>query len=273
MHTARNALTSGFRQSLNWRLVLPLYLTGLLFGLVQTWPVWIYGEVAASPQLARIAGGEIDALANLLMGSEQAQITATMATTAWMGISLMMVLLYGLAYNFLSGGILTVWAGKEGFWVGCRRFFWAFVGLGIILALLLGLVTPVIALLVPMLGMPGLVTGLVLVTLISLLGEYARAIAVARDRHNPLRLIGGAIGFGARHFPGVAALGILGMGSHLVTLQIYLALWGLVSGTLALVIVQQAVILLWLWIKLLRLAWAFSYVTTSGQIRDPATGS
>ena len=97
MHTVRNVFASGFRQSLNWRLVLPLYLTGLVFGLVQTWPVWIYGEAAASPHLARVAVGEFDALANLLIGSEQAQITATMATTAWVGISLMMVLLYGLA--------------------------------------------------------------------------------------------------------------------------------------------------------------------------------
>src|SRR5262245_40134600 len=110
MTTFTQVFLSGLRRSLQWRLLLPLYLTGLLFGLVQTWPVWLFG-VSASPYLATVASGGLDALVNLLMGNRSALVRAIIGSLVWLGLGLGLILLANLAYNFFCGGILRVWVG------------------------------------------------------------------------------------------------------------------------------------------------------------------
>ncbi len=62
------------------------------------------------------------------------------------------------------------------------------------------------------------------------------------------------------------ALGLLGLLLHsgVAVLAIGLANLPLAAGAL---VVQQIIVLLWLWVKLLRLSWALSYVAISSGIQ------
>jgi hypothetical protein len=272
MSGLKDTLVTGWRRSLNLSLWLPLYVTSLLFGLIQTWPLLVNADLVTQPQLGYLATGGVDAGVNLLLSSREAQIQAGTTTMTWLLMSLLLLILYGLAYNFFVGGILSIWAGTRSFWAGCRYTFWTFIGLGL---LLLILVSPVVLITVSaasFLGSGALVVGLVLILLINLLGEYARSIAVARSERNPFKLLGRAFMFNLRHFGGVMSLGGLGTALHFGVVGLYLALGSLVRGTVALALIQQVIVLLWLWVKLLRLAWALSYVQTTqpGVIEPPA---
>src|SRR5512138_3736526 len=93
-----------------------------------------------------------------------------------------------------------------------------------------------------------------------MLGEYARALAVARDRRNPFVLLGQAGRFCARHPAGTLALALLGVLFQFVLALLYRAVAGAIGGSPLVVVWQQLIVLAWLWIKLLRLAWAAAYM-------------
>lgn len=259
----KDTLVTGLRRSLNLSLWLPLYVTSLLFGLIQTWPLLANADLMTRPQLGYLATGGVDACVNLLLGSPEAQTQAGVTAISWLLISQFSLALYGLTYNFFAGGILSVWAGTRFFWAGCRYTFWTFVGLGLLLLILVSPVILITVIAASFLGSGALVPGLVLILLFNLLGEYARSIAVARSERNPFKLMGSAFMFSLRHFGGVISLGGLGTALHFGVVGLYLALGPLVSGTVALALVQQVIVLLWLWVKLLRVAWALSYVQTT----------
>ncbi len=251
----RYALLNGLRQALRLRLLLPLHVCSLLLGLAQTWPLGMAtaGGVLHNPFLGDLASGGGDALANLMLGSPAAPAAAGL----WVLALLPLTALFGLAYNFFSGGILGVWAETRPFWAGCRRTFWAFTGLGLLLILLAALVLVVAVLLGRFVGaVTGLVGGFVLLQIVNLLGEYARALAVARDRRNPFVLLGLAIAFCARRAGGVLLLGLLGLVLHLLVAGLYGVGAGLLGASPLLVVWQQLVLLAALAVKLLRLAWA-----------------
>jgi hypothetical protein len=158
--------------------------------------------------------------------------------------------------------MLGVAAEKRSFWAGCRRFFWSFVGLAVLLVLLAGLAALLASLGGAALGnlSAGLLVSLLLLQLLNVVGEYARAIAVVRDRRNPFALLGAALSFCLRHATGVLALALLGLLLHASVIALYLGLATFPLGLGAL-LAQQLIVLLWLWVKLLRLTWALSYVS------------
>src|SRR5215470_15475217 len=190
MHIFWDVLIGGLRQATRLRLLWPLYLCGLVLGLLQTWPLLVGVARGAlfNPFLDYLARGGGDALADLGIAS-----TSAFGTIAglWAFAALALTVLFGLAYNFFSGGILSVWAGTRPFWAGCRHMFWAFAGLGVLLVSLAALALGVAALMGGVLGISGaLIVAAVLLQLINLAGEYARAVAVAHERCNPFVLLG-----------------------------------------------------------------------------------
>ena len=250
----------------HWRVLVPLYLVGLLFGLAQTWPL-LFGRALYNPFLGDLASGDLDTLANLFIGSQSAAAGAGV----WVFVTLLLALLFGLAYNFFAGGVLAVYADRGTFWAGCWRTVWSFIGLGL---LLLILVVPVLigsVLLGGPLGPRGaLVTALVLIQLINLIGEYARAVAVVRDRRNPFALLGMAVGFCVRHLGGVLLLALIGLALHVTVVALYGLVASAVSSSPIAILWQQAIVLAWLLIKLLRLAWAASYLQAATAAQDGA---
>jgi hypothetical protein len=248
-------LIGGLRQALRLRLLWPLYLCGLLFGLIQTWPLLLATANGAlyNPFLEQLARGGGDALADLASADASA---FGLSAGLWALAALALVPLFGLAYNFFCGGILSVWAGAQPFWDGCRATFWAFTGLGVLLVLLAALALVVVALLGGVLGTGGmLIVAVALLQLINLAGEYARAIAVVQGRRNSFVLLGRAVAFCARH-PATLLLGLLGLLLHAAVLLLARAALDALGGAVAAFAVQQLAVLAWLWIKLLRLAWA-----------------
>jgi branched-subunit amino acid transport protein AzlD len=259
MNRFRGALTGGLRQARRVWLILPLYMVGLILGLVQTWPLLVAGsrDGLRNPFLAELAAGGSDAVLDLFIGSAAARTQALV----WAAAALLLTPVFGLAYSYFSGGMLSVAAGTLPFWMGCRRFFWSFLGLGMLLVTL-----GVLAVWIASLGgiwlgslKTGLLVGLLLVQALNIVGEYARAIAVVRRRRNPFVLFGAALAFSVRHLGGVLALALLGLLLHGAVAALYIGLGNVPIGAGALV-VQQFVVLLWLWVKLLRLTWALSYV-------------
>jgi hypothetical protein len=254
------AIGDGIRRAWRLWLILPLYLVGLALGLVQAWPLLAVGgpNGLRNPFLSELMSDGSDALLDLFLGSP----AAPTQTLAWAGSALLLTQLFGLAYTFFSGGMLSAAAGKHSFWAGCWRFFWSFLGLGALLVLLAGLAALIAGLGGSALGSPtaGLLAGLLLLQLLNVVGEYARAIAVARHRRNPFALLGAALSFCQRHAGGVLALALLGLLLHAGVIALYLGLATFPLGLGAL-LAQQLIVLLWLWVKLLRLSWALSYVS------------
>ncbi len=128
MKYLRAAVRGGLRQARQFWLILPLYVVGLVLGLVQTWPLLVAGSRGGlhNPFLGELAAGGTDIALDLLIGSPAARTQAL----AWAGVALLLTLLFGLAYTYCSGGMLNVAAGMLPFWAGCQRFFWSFLGLG-----------------------------------------------------------------------------------------------------------------------------------------------
>lgn len=255
------AAGDGIRRAGRLWLILPLYLVGLTLGLVQAWPLLAGGSSGLrNPFLSQLISGGSDALTDLFLGSP----AAPAQTLAWAGSALLLTQIFGLAYTFFSGGMLSAAAETRSFWAGCWRFFWSFLGLGALLALLGGLAALLAGLGGSALGYlnVGLLISFVLLQLLNLVGEYARAIAVARDRRNPFALLGAALSFCLRHTAGVLALGLLGLLLHAGVIALYLGLASFSQGIAAL-LGQQLIVLLWLWVKLLRLTWALSYIAAA----------
>src|SRR5262245_22621712 len=264
MQRFQTVLLSGWLATLsNWRVILPLYLTSLLLGLVQTWPLLASGSRALyQPFLGELAAGGGDAYVSLFLSSPT---RAGQVVGAWLGGAVLLALFFGLAYNFFAGGAVSVYAGTRPFWEGCRYTFGAFVGLGVLLLVLLALAIVVAALCGLALGMGGAaILALLLFELVNLFGEYARAMAV-HGRRNPLVLLGLALGFCARNLGGVLALALIGLLLSGALLWLYTAVARLLGGSVLLVVWQQFAVIGLLWIKLLRLAWAVSYIRVAGE--------
>jgi hypothetical protein len=270
-----NVLVEGGRATLrHWRALLPLYIAGLLLGLLQTWPVLgaaARGELN-TPFVGTLAGGGVDAAADLFMSNPG---TAGPAAGLWVLGALALTLLFGAAYNFFSGGIVQAYLGGEArtFWAACRRTFWTFTGLGLLLIVLAVLAFAIGLASAGVLGQRGaVIVGVALVQLINMLGEYARALAVARDRRNPFALLGQAFGFCARHAAGTIGLALLGLLLHGGLTLLYNAVASAIGGVPLAIGWQQLAVLAWLWIKLLRLAWAAAYVRLAAGDGAPAAG-
>jgi hypothetical protein len=255
----REAFRAGWSSARrHWRLALPLYLCSLVLGLVQTWPLLAASANGAlfNPLLGEVAR-DGDELVPLLLSSP----AAAGSTALWLLAFLPLTALFSVAYNFYSGGILSVYAGARSFREGCRRMFWTFTGMGLILVVLGMFCFSAAAVAGRALGgMGGLIVALLLTQAVNLLGEYGRALAAVRDERNPLVLFGAALRFCLRHPGGVLALGLAGLILHVALAGLYSLGARLIGSVPALVAWQQLVALAWLWIKLLRLAWAVQIV-------------
>jgi hypothetical protein len=256
----REAFRAGWSSAArHWRVALPLYLCSLVLGLAQTWPLLAASANGAlfNPLLGEVARGGGDELVLLLLSSP----TAAGSTALWLLAFLPLTALFSMAYNFYSGGILSVYAGTRPFREGCRRTFWMFTGMGLILVVLAIFSVSAAATVGQSLGgVGGLIVALVLTQVVNLLGEYGRAIAAVRDERNPLVLLGAALRFCLRHPGGVLALGLAGLILHAGLAGLYSLGARLIGSVPALVAWQQLVALAWLWLKLLRLAWAVQMV-------------
>lgn len=262
MEAFQHTLTNGTARLLrNWWLVLPLYGANLLLGLIQTWPLWTAETTIRNPFLNDLARGGSDPVIDLLLANA-ADVGRSAGT--WLLIAVPLLLVFGLLYNLFAGGALSVLSGSRSFRAGCWRFVWTFLALSIML-FLLNLIAIGIGVVAGWLGgaVAGLIVGGLLVLVVGVVGEYARAIAVARDRLNPFAIVGQAIVFCARHIPGVLLLTLLA----LLLVGALTAGYGIVSGSVGgspvAVLVQQLAVLGWIALKLLRLSWALSYVQSA----------
>lgn len=260
MWLLKSVIAQGWNTALyKWRVLLPLYVASLLLGAVQIWPLlMIGGEALYNPFLGRLAAGGADNYMSLLLNNPTG---VGQLTLAWVMLALLCALLFSLSYNFFSGGILSVYAGTLPFWAGCRRTFLSFTGLGMLLLVLLTLLLPVSLLFGWLFGFWGAIIALLsLLQIVNLIGEYARAVAVIRGRRNPFVLLAMAIGFCSRNAAGVLVLALLGLILH-ATLVLAAGMFGVVvAGAFLTIVGQQITMLGWLWMKLVRLAWALSYV-------------
>lgn len=258
MQTLGMVIAGGLQLASNLRLLLPLYLSSLLLGLLQTWPLGIAAARGAlrNPFLDDLAGGGADALANLFIANPAAAASVGLWSLALLALGGV----FGLVYNFFAGGILSVYTAAHPFWPGCRRYFWTFTGLGAALVFLALLVIVVLLSLRSLLGNGvTLALALVLLQLVNVLGEYARALAVVRDRRNPAALLAEAAAFCARRLPGVLLLALAGLLLHAALLALYRLGAGALGASPLVVVWQQVAVLAYVWIKLLRLAWALRY--------------
>jgi hypothetical protein len=262
---------TGFQRALErWALALPLSAFLLLVGLAQSWPALALPEsLARSPLLERLARNEGDALAILTSGPEALTLTALLGI--WGIMALGATLATWLAYSFLAGGMLAGLAGAP-FWPSCRRHFWSFAALGLLLGLLL-LVLGGAALASSLLvgWQAALALALVVAQLLSLWGEAARACGVASGRYNPFALLGAGAMACLRRWPLALAVGALGLALQLGIGALYAGLAPLLIGSaLASILLQQAALLAAQWVKLLRLSWALALVAPGANVRDTA---
>lgn len=255
-------LTYAFRQGLqvalrNGQWIVVFYVASLVIGLLQSWPLLAAGSNALTNPLAeRLARGDLDAAIDLFL----TRLETFAYVGVWALVALALVPIYGLLYNFWSGGIVSIAADRRPFWPGGRRIFWSFTALGLILLLLMGTAVVIGVLLDGLLGWGSLALVAVLLALINTLGEYARAAAAVEDRQNPFVLLVQALRFCLRRLPGVLALSATGFIVHAVLFAAFGWAASQVSGGFLQVILQQITAFLFIWIKALRLSWATTYM-------------
>lgn len=268
MNQLRTIFFQGLRDALQLRLALPLYLVGFVLGLLQTWPLAV-----------GLASGRFDRLdlQRLLTDGDTfagflAQSNVLPLLGGWVLLLPLLNLAYGAAYNFFSGGVLSVWEERRSFWAGCRSFFLPFCGLGLLLVVAALCLVSIAGVVASATGATttSLVVGALVLQLLNLVGEYTRAIAVVRERRNPLVLFGAAARFCARH-PETLVLGILGLLLHVGLAAVYIGILRALGGSAITIVVEQAVVFIWLWIKLLRLAWARALVVYASPEASSAT--
>ena len=220
--------------------------------------VELVGASAAPARLGGEASGGVGAAVGL------AALTVPLG-----GIAL---LLQGLAYNFLAGGILE--RLRDGahacFWGGCRRWFWPFLRLGMLGMALFGLLA--------MIG--GLALGPLGTDLAAILGaswlavlagwlELARAGMVARAERSAVRALGRATRavFAPRFLPHLLAnwfaLGLVGLALLAAQAWALGAFGPSQEGDSALAwvvaaVASQALYLAGAWLKVARLATALA---------------
>ncbi len=260
-------IRSGLRYALRWQLILPLYGSALFLGLIQIWP--LFGNNALyNPMLGLLADHTTDVFVDLVANSGP---VAPGTIAAWSGITFLLAFLFGACYSYFSGGILSAWAGTRPFWNGSQHFFWSFTGLGILLGMLLFVALAIGTGVGLAFGATaGAITAMTLIQLMNLFGEYARAAAVVQDRRNPLILLGKAIQIVITQFPRTLSLAVAGLALHIGIALVYGSLASQAFGFPLSIALEQGVVLAWLWIKILRLAWALS-LTQSVQLRRAST--
>ncbi|MBI5878924.1 MAG: hypothetical protein HZB53_14835 [Chloroflexi bacterium] len=262
-------LPAAWRDARRVRLWLPLFGLSLMLAVVQTWPL-IDNRALHNPYLNDLATGGSDAWLLAALSNPQG---ASMLTALYLLSTVVLTAVFAGAYNFISGAMLAAWAGQSSFWRGGARYFLSFVVLGLLLIIAgtIGLAIGA-ALMATGSGLVGGIAAVVLLQLVNVIGEYARALAVSRQRRNPFAMAARSAGFVARHFPAVALLAVLGLLAQ-AALLIMLAQVGAtvtIWSPLAGVIVQQMFVFGILWVKVLRLAVAAQLVRAEGAATGPA---
>lgn len=174
MQGFRDVFVAGLRTTLrNWRAMLPLFIVGFALGLVQTWPLLgaAAGGALSNPLIRRLASGGSQSAIDLFLSNPG---TISAGAGLWALGTFVFTLLFGAAYNFFAGGILNTYLGisARSFWAACRRTFWSFTGLGLLLVVLAPLLIAVGAALGGWLGWSGaLVATLVLLQLANMLAS------------------------------------------------------------------------------------------------------
>lgn len=263
-----------------WPLALALYVPGAALAFASAVPIFFAAVALESggPWVAEIAEG---GLANVLLevaaaGSSRGALgeppaaafeAAGAGAVAGLAGAPVAVLLQGLAYTFVSGGVLArLVGGREApFLPVCRRWFWPMLRFGalalLVLVVLAGLGLAAIAV------SPGggaSVVALKALAAVAWVGcvdgllETARADMVARDDPSALGALGRAFGLVVRT-PLLAQavllwLALAALGGVLSSVAV-VALAGVPAlALLAAALVQQGLALLGAWLKLIRLA-------------------
>ncbi len=256
--TTTKSLILGARRALAFRSILPLYMCSLLLGLMQSWPILsLTGSTGLNnPFLLELTQGGTKPYTDLFLGISGSGTVAGL----WAFGLLPAGGIFALVYNFVSGGIIGGWLMTErGFWASSRRFFWSFVGLQFVLAM--------VALLIIVFGGSTLlsaptviiVVGMTLLQLLNTLGEYARAYVVVTDRRNPFVALGAAVSFAVRHLPRFLLLTIAGVALHAALIGLAWLLALSLPPTPLSFVWHQMVLAAAVAVKVVRLSWATAF--------------
>lgn len=247
---------AGARDSLRVRLWLPLYLVSLAFGIVQAAPGFDSAALH-NPYLSDLASGGLDAWTDAALSDPRA---ASGAALQWSVLALGMWVLYGAAYNAVSGAMLSRWFGGRGYAAGGRRWFLSFAALGIALLILLAICAVLTAILGALAGVAAIVIFVIAGQGLNLLGELARALAVRTDRLNPLPSLAAALRMMLREPVALLAIALAGFALHALLLVVAVLIGSATLHPVIGLLAQQIVVMAWIWIKVLRLAWASKLV-------------
>jgi hypothetical protein len=280
------------------RLALALYLPGALLALFSAGPVLagLMTLATAGPTLEALVAGDYLNLLVELAGARaaaealpdyQPAVDPSGLLAGLAGALLLALIglpLQGLAYCYLSGGVLQALLGRPGsFWGGCRRWFWPLLRLGVLGVLLYAALGSLVLMLLPPpaarnidRALPPLILLLSAALGLNSLLELARADLVAREDRRAVRALGRALALLAQ--PG-RLLSVLLLWALLALLGA--AFWAL-SGALLLAVptaalaatflLQQALALAGAWLKLLRLAVAVELTGAASSAESQRTG-
>lgn len=270
--TTTKSLILGTRRALGFRSILPLYMCSLLLGLMQSWPILSLTKSTGlnNPFLLEITRGGTKPYTDLFLGIPGSGTVAGL----WAFGLLPAGGIFALVYNFISGGIISGWLMSDrGFWASSRRFFWSFLGLQFVLAM--------VALLVIVFGGSTLlsspttiIVSITVLQLLNTLGEFARAYVVVMDRRNPFVALGAALSFAVRHLPRFLLLSIAGVALHAVLIGLAWLLALSLPPTPLSFVWHQMVLAAAIAVKLMRLSWAtvFAQDTAVHSSRSASAG-
>jgi hypothetical protein len=254
--TLGQILKQGFLQSFRAKPVLALYLCNLLVSLIPSIAVVAgLSNGGRNPQILQLLNSDpINTFVDLGINTE---FISSQGPTIL--LILLALFVQRFVYDLLAGGIISSWDHRYSFWQACKR--WCLSNIVISLfVIILSFISMIIA--GTLIGtaslVVGSVVGVVLLISISNVGEFARARAVATDRRNPISLFFGALWFCISR-PITWLTCILGL--LIIPLTQFPQTLALSSGTTLLlgIILQQLILLIASWSKILRLSWGYHY--------------
>lgn len=249
-------LLTGLQQSFQARPILALYLSNLVLSLIPT-SIIVAGlsNNGRNPQiLQRLNQQFLDALVDLGLSKQLSS-----EQSAWLIWLLLAFILQRVFFDFITGGVVATWDKRQSFLAASLRWFISNVVISVAIILSFYLIITLAGLLSANLNMlAGLIVGIILLLGLNNLGEYARIRGVATQQLNPFSQFFGALAFCLRH-PATWLLSLLGLVCMIVPQILLSYTLGALNNAFLAIILQQVILIIISWSKVLRLSWAYHY--------------
>jgi hypothetical protein len=258
-------LATGLQASFKLQSILVFYLINLVLSLIPT--SLIIASISNNGRngliLQRLDQQFLDAVMDLSINNQLSQ--------SWLLMVLAFFLLQRLCYDFFTGGAIASWDKRQDFLAASMRWFLTNIVISIIVVISFALVLYISFLLATKVHViVGALFAIVLLPLLNNAGEYARVRGIASQGRNPFSQFIAGLWFCIKH-PATWVICLIGIAFGSLPENLLGWLLNIGSNVFVAIVLQQLIILVISWNKVLRLSWAYHYFTQRADAEEAPT--